>query len=167
MIRDVRNRQHVVKLNRPRRTPAGDAFSLLAITALRLAGHLTEAGDALAKPAGQSSARWQVLAAARHRMSVAEIARTLGLARQGVQRLADVLESEGLIAYCDNPRHQRARLVVLTEEGAARLAKIEAAQAKWADALGGEFSLAEMAAASTVMARVLERLQAADERGKA
>jgi len=163
MTRDVRNRQHVVKLNRPRRTPAGDAFSLFAITALRLAGHLTTAGDALAKPAGQSSARWQVLAAARHRtMSVAEIARTLGLARQGVQRLADVLEAEGLIAYCDNPRHQRARLVALTEKGAARLAKIEIAQAKWADAIGAEFTAAEMAAASAVMARVLERLQDAE-----
>jgi DNA-binding MarR family transcriptional regulator len=160
MVRDLRNRQHVVKLNRPRRTPAGDAFSLFAITALRLAGHLTAAGDALAKPAGQSSARWQVLAAARHQsMPVADIARALGLARQGVQRLADVLEAEGLIAYSDNPRHQRARLVVLTKEGAARLAMIEAAQAKWADAIGAEFSAAQMTAASAVMARVLKRLQ--------
>src|SRR5579884_3916285 len=124
-------RQHVVK--RPRRTPAGDAFSLLAITALRLAGHLTMAGDRLAEPAGQTSARWQVLAGARSgALSVAEIARTLGLSRQAVQRLADILEREGLIAYGDNPRHQRAKLAVLTEKGRLRLSEIEARQAKWA-----------------------------------
>jgi DNA-binding MarR family transcriptional regulator len=139
----------------------GDAFSAFAITALRLAGHLTAAGDQLAKPAGQTSARWQVLAAARRGgMSVAQIARALGVARQGVQRLTDVLEGEGLIAYADNPQHQRAKLVRLTEEGAARLGVIEIAQAGWADGLGGAFTSAELDAARAVMARVMEMLEA-------
>ncbi|MHC2572890.1 DNA-binding MarR family transcriptional regulator [Rhizobium leguminosarum] len=139
----------------------GDAFSAFAITALRLAGHLTAAGDQLAKPAGQTSARWQVLAAARRGgMSVAQIARALGVARQGVQRLTDVLEGEGLIAYADNPQHQRAKLVRLTEEGAARLGVIEIAQAGWADGLGGAFASAELDAARAVMARVMEMLEA-------
>lgn len=136
---DIENRQHVVKLNRPDRTAEGDAFSRLAILALRLGGHLTSAGDAIARPAGQTSARWQVLAAARHgTMSVAEIAKVLGVARQGIQRLADVLEREGLVAYLDNPRHLRAKLVGLTEKGAGALAVIDAGQAHWANALGGQ-----------------------------
>ncbi|GLR59926.1 MarR family transcriptional regulator [Rhizobium indigoferae] len=139
----------------------GDSFSAFAITALRLAGHLTAAGDQLAKPAGQTSARWQVLAAARRGgMSVAQIARALGVARQGVQRLTDVLENEGLIAYADNPQHQRAKLVRLTEEGAARLGVIEIAQAGWADGLGGAFTSAELDAARAVMARVMDMLEA-------
>lgn len=139
----------------------GDAFSTFAITALRLAGHLTAAGDQLAKPAGQTSARWQVLAAARRGdMSVAQIARVLGVARQGVQRLADVLEGEGLIAYADNPQHQRAKLVRLTEKGAMRLGTIEVAQAGWADRLGAAFTSAELDAARAVMARVMEMLDA-------
>ncbi|MBY5347339.1 MarR family winged helix-turn-helix transcriptional regulator [Rhizobium leguminosarum] len=138
----------------------GNAFSAFAITALRLAGHLTSAGDRLAKPAGQTSARWQVLAAARRGgMSVAQIARALGLARQGVQRLADVLESEGLIAYSDNPQHQRAKLVRLTAEGAARLGVIDVAQAGWADELGAAFTSAELDATRAVMARVMEMLE--------
>ncbi|WP_206111870.1 MarR family winged helix-turn-helix transcriptional regulator [Rhizobium laguerreae] len=160
---EIQNRQHVVKQNRPERTMEGDAFSAFAITALRLAGHLTSAGDQLAKPAGQTSARWQVLAAARRSdMSVAQIARALGLARQGVQRLADVLESEGLIAYADNPLHQRAKLVRLTEEGAARLGVIEVAQADWADGLGAAFTSAELDA---VMARVMEMLEGGEAAG--
>ena len=150
-------RQHIVK--RPARTVAGEAFSLLAITALRLAGYLTAAGDALAEPAGQTSARWQVLAGARSgTLSVAEIARLLGLSRQAVQRLADVLEKEGLIAYAENPRHQRAKLAVLTEKGAARLAAIEARQAKWADALGAGFTVTELNRAQKLMAAVIAAL---------
>lgn len=141
----------------------GDTFSAFAITALRLAGHLTVAGDQLAKPAGQTSARWQVLAAARRGdMSVAQIARVLGVARQGVQRLADLLEGEGLIAYAGNPQHQRAKLVRLTAEGAARLGVIEIAQAGWADGLGAAFTLAELDAARAVMARVMEMLEASE-----
>ena len=154
-------RQHIVKWRRPVRTPAGDAFSVLAITALRLAGHLTAAGDALAEPAGQSSARWQVLAGARNgTLSVAEIARLLGLSRQAVQRLADLLEEEGLISYAENPRHQRAKLAVLTEKGVARLSEIEARQAKWADALGEGFTVSELERAQKVMARVIAALAA-------
>ena len=142
----------------------GDAFSAFAITALRLAGHLTAAGDRLAKPAGQTSARWQVLAAARRGdMSVAQIARALGLARQGVQRLADVLEGEGLIAYAENPQHQRAKLVWLTVEGAKRLGVIEMAQAGWANELGAAFTAAELDAAQAVMARVMGMLEAGEE----
>ncbi|EJZ22416.1 MarR family winged helix-turn-helix transcriptional regulator [Rhizobium sp. Pop5] len=138
----------------------GDVFSTFAITALRLAGHLTAAGDRLAKPAGQTSARWQVLAAARRGdMSVAQIARALGLARQGVQRLADILESEGLIAYADNPQHQRAKLVRLTAEGGARLGAIEIAQAGWANELGAAFTTAELDAACAVMMRVMQMLE--------
>ena len=117
------------------------------------------AGDALAEPAGQTSARWQVLAGARSgEHSVAEIARILGVSRQAVQRLADVLEKEGLIAYADNPRHRRAKLVALTDEGAVRLSQIEARQAKWADALGGDFTVAEMERAQKLMAKLIAAL---------
>lgn len=119
------------------RTPAGNAFATFAISVLRLAGHLQAAGDALAKPAGQTSARWQVLAAADHApMSVADAGRTLGMTRQGVQRVADLLERDGLIVYAENPAHQRAKLMVLTDGGKAVLAAIRARQAVWADALG-------------------------------
>src|SRR6476660_628987 len=85
------------------RTAAGEAFSGLVIRVLRLNGLLTAAGDALARPAGQTSARWQVLAMVeRGAYTVAETARTLGLARQSVQRVADLLEADGLIAFNDN-----------------------------------------------------------------
>src|SRR5689334_25418410 len=102
---------------------------MVAIQVLRLAGVLAAAGDALAQPAGQTSARWQVLAGAEHAPStVAQVARRLGLARQSVQRVADLLEREGLAAYEDNPEDQRAQLLRLTPRGRSALAAIQKAQ---------------------------------------
>ena len=136
------------------RTPAGDAFATFAISVLRLAGHLQTAGDALAKPAGQTSARWQVLAAADHTpMSVADAGRALGMTRQGVQRVADLLEKDGLLVYAENPAHQRAKLMVLTQEGRAALEAIKSRQAAWADALGEALGKKQITdATQTVMA---------------
>jgi DNA-binding MarR family transcriptional regulator len=146
-------------MKKPDRTPAGDAFALFSISVIRLAAHLTTAGDALAKPAGQTSARWQVLAAASHAtMPVAEIGRVLGLARQGVQRIADVLEGEGLVRYEDNPAHQRAKLLVLTEKGQAVLHDIQVRQAVWADALGAEIGAEDLTATTTILTRILDDL---------
>lgn len=149
-----------VNMKDPERTLAGDAFAEFAIAALRLAGPLTQAGDALAKPSGQTSARWQVLAAANHApMSVADAARALGLARQGVQRIADLLETEGLIAYRDNPTHQRAKLMVLTAAGDTALYNIKQRQAVWADRLGTELGERRLRQASALMAEIIEVLK--------
>lgn len=162
MSDDIDKRQYVVnKPSAPARSPAGDAFAGLAILTLRLAGHLTMAGDALAKPVGQTSARWQVLAAAGHgTMSVAQIARALGVTRQAVQRLADLVEADGLARYADNPAHQRAKLLVLTPKGTEVLAAIKARQAVWANALGAELGAEDLNAARRVLDRVLTALAA-------
>ena len=143
-----------------KRTPAGDAFAGFAITVLQLAGHLTTAGDILAKPAGQTSARWQILAAAENRdLSVAQIARLLGVSRQGVQRIADILEADGLIRYKRNPAHQRAKLVTLTTEGLAVLVEIQERQCIWANKLGAEIEKQDLQQATQVLFRVLEKLK--------
>lgn len=144
----------------PVRTPAGNAFAEFAISVLRLAGPLTAAGDVLAKPSGQSAARWQVLAAASHApMSVADAARALGLARQGVQRIADLLEEEGLIAYGDNPVHQRAKLMMPTPRGEAVLDDIKARQAVWADAFGAELGEERLKQASALIGEAIALLR--------
>ena len=162
MSRTLDDRQHIVNAGAapPERTASGDAFAKLSISVLQLANHLTAAGDALTRPLGQSSARWQVLAAAGHAsMSVAQIARALGLARQGVQRIADLLEGEGLARYEDNPAHRRAKLLVLTPKGREVLAEIRARQTVWANALGAQLEEGEMRAAAALIGRMLELLK--------
>jgi DNA-binding MarR family transcriptional regulator len=151
-------RQHVVNddARPPSRTPAGDAFTTLLGQVIGLTRRFTAAGEALAKPAGQTLARWLVLETIQDRpASVAQIARSLLLARQGVQRLADVLVRDGLAAYEDNPAHRRAKLLRITPAGRTTLRTIQAAQAAWADALGAEVGEEDLRQAGLLLDRVL------------
>jgi DNA-binding MarR family transcriptional regulator len=125
----------------------------------RLNGLLAAEGDALARPAGQTSARWQLLAMVEHEpATVARTARTLGLARQSVQRVADVLAGEGLVAYRDNPSHRRARLVALTDDGRRALTSIQAAQRPWADGIGSTVGVRDLLKATAVLDQVITAL---------
>jgi DNA-binding MarR family transcriptional regulator len=152
--RSIANRQHAVE-----RSELGDAFSGLVVRVFRLEGILAAAGDAFAEPAGQSTARWRVLAAVEDEpRSVAQIARAWSLARQSVQRIADLLEQDGLIDYADNPAHRRAKLVRLTADGRRTLQRIQAAQGSWANAAGEEIGRATLEAANSALDRVIETL---------
>jgi DNA-binding MarR family transcriptional regulator len=140
-----------------RRSPAGDALSVLAVQVLRLSGILVDAGDRIAGPVGQTSARWRVLAAVEEEpATVATIARALGQARQSVQRVADLLAESGHAVYRDNPDDRRAMLLDLTPRGRATLRAIQAAQRGWADALGAEIGERDLRAASSILARVTD-----------
>ena len=159
MMPTVPRRQHAVNHGaRPEsRTPAGDAFTALLGQVIGLTRLFTTAGEALAKPAGQTLARWLVLEVVQDKpATVAQIARALHLARQSVQRVADLLEQDGLAVYEANPRHRRARLLRLTPQGRSTLRTIQAAQRKWADALGAELGEADLRQASIVLERVLQ-----------
>jgi DNA-binding MarR family transcriptional regulator len=150
-------RQHVVNADAepPSRTPAGDAFTALLGQVIGLTRRFTTVGEALAKPAGQTLARWLVLETIQDApATVAQIARRLHLARQGVQRLADVLVRDGLAAYEDNPAHRRAKLVRLTPQGRSALRTIQTAQVAWANALGAKIGEAELRQASILLDRV-------------
>jgi len=156
----VPTRQHAVKQEKAARaslrSPAGDALSRLVVQVFQLSGLFSALGDAMARPAGQTSARWQVLAAIEQApRSVADIARALRLMRQSVQRIADLLAGEGLAAYEDNPAHQRAKLLRLRPKGRAALARIQAAQRDWANALGAAVGASDLRAASAVLETVL------------
>ena len=138
------------------RTAAGDAFSALVTRVFRLNGLLAAEGESLARPAGQTTARWQLLAMVENGpATVAQTARTLGLARQSVQRVADVLEAAGLVVFTDNPHHRRARLVGLTDAGRRALSEIQAAQRPWANAIGRGIGANDLRKATEVLDRLL------------
>jgi DNA-binding MarR family transcriptional regulator len=154
MTRKVPERQHAVNKS------TGVAVAELAVRVFRLEGYLTAAGDALAAPSGQTSARWRVLAAVEDEsMTVAQIARAWSLARQSVQRVADLLARDGLVAYEDNPEHRRAKLVRLTSEGRTTLTQIQAAQRRWADDLGKRLSQDDLERVNRILSQILETVQ--------
>lgn len=164
MSGSINKRQHTVKQEAAEeieRTPAANTLSWLVVQVMQLNGLLTAAGDALAAPAGQTSARWQVLAAVEDApLSVAQIARAMNLTRQSVQRVADLLAQEGLTAYQDNPAHARAKLLRLTPKGRKALRTIQAGQKVWANALASGMDEAQLRAASTVLAQLRQALMA-------
>ncbi len=83
-----------------------------------------------------TAAWWQVLGAVLHEpLPVAGIARAMGITRQSVQRIADLLVERGLAAYHPNPAHRRAKLLAPTEEGRAAIARITPGHAEFADLL--------------------------------
>jgi DNA-binding MarR family transcriptional regulator len=151
----VPDRQDAVNL----RSREGDAVSRLTVLVFRLNGMLAAAGVALARPHGQTAARWRGRAGGeRTPMTVAQIARAWSLARQSVQRVADLLERDGLVSYEANPAHRRASLLRLTPEGRSTLRRIQAAQREWADDVGRAIGIDDLATADRILTRVLEAL---------
>ena len=59
----------------------------------------------------------------------------MGLTRQSVQRTADLLAQEGLIAFADNPHHRRAKLVDFTPRGRRLMAEVNQIQTTWVNDL--------------------------------
>ena len=83
----------------------------LVLPVFALNGEFLAAAEDMTRPVGLTPAWWQVLGATlTEPLAVAEIARRvgLGLARQSVQRVADVLVERGWAIYRDNPAHRRA-----------------------------------------------------------
>jgi DNA-binding MarR family transcriptional regulator len=145
----------------PAWTPAGQAFTDLLIRTFPLERRLSAAGEALAQQAGLTLARWLVLESIQQEpATVAEIGRRLGLARQGVLRLADLLVADGHARYEDNPRHQRAKLLCITDVGRAALLIVQRAQRAWANRLGERLGLRELRAAGEVLDAMLHVVSA-------
>jgi len=103
-----------------------------------VAGRLRRSGDALARPVGQSQARWQILSViSAGTWTVPRVAERLGVTRQNVQRITDELCADGLAELVPNERHARSPIVLLTTAGRRALETL-AARAVELDASVGE-----------------------------
>ncbi|TQF65823.1 MarR family transcriptional regulator [Rhodococcus spelaei] len=141
-----------------------DARHLLsgaALTAFKLNGQFLDVAEQLARPAGITAAWWQVLGAVRRDpLPVAGIARDMGITRQSVQRIADLLVARGLAEYRDNPAHRRAKLVAPTEAGRAAIAEINPRHAVFARRLAQQMGHGELTRALAAMTALSEALDA-------
>ncbi|MCC0566913.1 helix-turn-helix domain-containing protein [Brevibacillus borstelensis] len=139
--------------------PNGKAFTDLILEIFRLNGRLLEAGDRLTQPVGLSSARWQILGVVEHGpITVAHVARIMGLTRQSVQQTANSLEKEGLIEFLENPHHRRSKLMAMTPEGRKALDYTQEQHAVWANKIGEELDLDCLRAAVDVLRQVSKSL---------
>lgn len=133
----------------PTDQPSPESITELILRVFRTNGALLAAGDRLVGALGLTSARWQLLGAIadqEERLSVAQLARTMSVTRQAVQRIVNELQTEGMVVFRSNPRHKRAQLVELTAHGRARFEKAMALQRPWAAELGRGLSRMQVSA---------------------
>lgn len=125
-----------------------------------LAGRLREYGESIARTVGQTQARWQVMSAAASDRphTVPQIARVLGVTRQNVQRIADLLVAEGAAEYRDNPDHRASPHLVLTRNGTAALERITKAAGGYHARIARKLSPADVVSLQRGLRRLLEAL---------
>ncbi|GAB3212358.1 MarR family winged helix-turn-helix transcriptional regulator [Nocardia tengchongensis] len=142
---------------------AQQLFGVAAVTSFKLNGQFLTIAEELAKPSGITVAWWQVLGAILHEpLPVAGIAREMGITRQSVQRIADVLAGKGFVEYRPNPAHRRAKLVAITEAGHDAVRAIDPQHAAMAERLVAQLGTAELARvvdALTTLSAALEALE--------
>jgi DNA-binding MarR family transcriptional regulator len=125
----------------------------LVADVLECAGALRRYGDALTRPLGQTEVRWAVMSVlCDGARTVPQVARRLGVTRQSVQRVANLLAAEGLIESVTNPENARSPLFCLTERGERVLAAITATVDPWLHRVGEELSLDDLRRARVALA---------------
>lgn len=139
-----------------------ELMSRTAKTVFRLNGQLLALGEDLSRPVGLTAAWWQVLGTVLvEPRPVAAIAREVGVSRQSVQRIADLLVHRRLARYEPNPAHRRAKLLAPTELGRDAVRRISPRHRAFAERLAaamGERELADVADQLAALSRVLHTL---------
>jgi DNA-binding MarR family transcriptional regulator len=143
----------------PARTAAGDALTELVLRTFQLNGLFLRVAESIARPVGLTAAWWQVLGAVLDSpLTVAGIAREMGLARQSVQRIADLLAERGLAEYRPNPANRRASLLAPTAAGWTAVESLGAAQHTWANRVGADVGETELRQALGVVDKIIAAL---------
>lgn len=137
-----------------------DAWSEFVLAVFDVNGLINRIGEEIARPAGQSAARWHVLGRTMSPRTVADIASEMGHARQSVQRVADLLHQEGLIAFHPHPTDRRTKLAELTPEGRHVLADIYRRQLAWSDDVVSRLDETALRELTTAMQGVADVLTA-------
>ena len=144
----------------PPQTEAGSALTDLILATFRLNGRLHEVAQQLAAEGEITAAWWQVLGGVLDEpRTVAGIGRRMGLSRQAVQRIADLLVERGVAEYRPNPAHRRAKLLACTEPGYWAIRRISLAQHPWAAEVGEELGADALRDALATMRRLIAVLE--------
>ena len=145
----------------PPQTEAGALLTEIILSTFRLNARLLEAAQELAANGGITAAWWQVLGGVLDQpRTVAEIGRRMGMTRQGVQRVADLLVANHLAEYRPNPAHRRAKLLACTEAGYWAIRQISFAAHPFANRIGAQVANEELRNTLTTMRHLVTVLEA-------
>jgi DNA-binding MarR family transcriptional regulator len=145
----------------PPQTEAGALLTEIILSTFRLNARLLEAAQELAANGGITAAWWQVLGGVLDQpRTVAAIGRRMGMTRQGVQRVADLLVANHLAEYRHNPAHRRAKLLACTEAGYWAIRQISFAAHPYANRIGAHVATEELRNTLTTMRHLAALLEA-------
>ena len=143
-------------------TESGEAVTRLILDVFRLNGRLLIAGDRLVSELGLTSARWQVLgsiAYAEQHQTVAWHARSMGVHRQGIQRIVNELLKDDVVEFQPNPHHKKAHLVAFTPRGKKLFDAAIALQIPWVNELSDNLEVKDIETTINVITQLKTRLQ--------
>jgi DNA-binding MarR family transcriptional regulator len=135
----------------------GLAFTDIVLEVFKLGGLLVSEGDQMGSEYGITSARWKILGALSlngEPQTVPQIARSMGLTRQAVQRLVDAMREDELLFFQDNPDHKRAKLISLSELGKTVYSKLDEKQSGWAMKCSTGITREELETTLSVLKRI-------------
>jgi DNA-binding MarR family transcriptional regulator len=142
-------------------TEAGTLLTDVILTTFRLNARLLEAAQELAANGGLTAAWWQVLGGVLDQpRTVAAIGRRMGMTRQGVQRVADLLVARHLAEYRPNPEHRRAKLLACTEAGYWAIRRISLVAHPFSNRIGAQLTTDELRNTLTTMRHLVALLEA-------
>lgn len=137
-----------------------DPLALLIADVLEAAGVMRRWGEQTSALEGQTQARFQLLSVlSDEAMAVPAAAGRLGVSRQAVQRVANDLLAEGLLALQSNDHHRSSPLLALTDEGHRTLARIAARARSAHQAVADDLEAAHLEDARRVLRAVVTRVR--------
>ena len=144
-----------------RPTPEGAAVFRLMLEVLQTFHRLRAVGAEEGAVSAGGGGSWGLMRSPAEGgpQTVPDLARARPVSRQHIQKLADELASEGLVAFVDNPAHKRSKLLQLTDAGRARYKAVSDRIPALADELGRGLDTREVEAAAEVLAGIRAKLR--------
>jgi len=144
-----------------KRSSQGEQLTEIVLDIFKLHGLLITEGDKLAEEFSLTSARWKVLGALSsdsNALTVADIARNMGLTRQAVQRLSNEMQADGLLESKENPNHKRAKLIALTTKGMKAFQQLDKKQIEWINIKADGLDISDLNKVSSVMKTLIQAM---------
>ena len=92
-------------------------------------------------------------------LTIPQIAHNMGLSRQSVRRLVELMARQKQVEALDNPYHRKSDLFRLTAAGIKSFKKLTQRQQKWHPRVAGDMTPAALAQATAVLRRLREGLE--------
>lgn len=144
----------------PPATEAGDVLTEVILTTFRLNARLLEAAQEMAQHGGLTAAWWQVLGGVLDQpRSAPQIARRMGVTRQGVRRVADLLVEQRFAEWQPSEDHARVKLLACTQRGYWAIRQIAMVQRPFAARIAGALDLEDLSTTLRTMRELVAALE--------